>query len=122
MANAAGEKGDRGDKAASQQGKAGLRLQNALPGARVLYVSATGATTVSNLAYATRLGLWGSTDMPFATREAFVEAMESGGIAAMEVLARDLKALGLYTARALSYAGVEVEMLEHPLSSEQIRI
>ncbi len=30
--------------------------------------------------------------------------------------------LGLYTARALSYAGVEVEMLEHPLSSEQIRI
>ncbi len=60
--------------------------------------------------------------MPFATREAFVEAMEAGGIAAMEVLARDLKALGLYTARALSYAGVEVEMLEHPLSSEQIRI
>lgn len=122
MANAAGEKGERGDKAASQQGKAGLRLQNALPQARVLYVSATGATTVSNLAYATRLGLWGSTDMPFATREAFVEAMESGGIAAMEVLARDLKALGLYAARALSYAGVEVEMLEHALSSEQIRI
>ena len=122
MANAAGEKGERGDKAASQQGKAGLRLQNALPGARVLYVSATGATTVSNLAYATRLGLWGATDMPFANREAFVEAMESGGIAAMEVLARDLKALGLYTARALSYAGVEVEMLEHALSPEQIRI
>ena len=122
MANAAGEKGERGDKAASQQGKAGLRLQNALPGARVLYVSATGATTVSNLAYATRLGLWGSTDMPFVTREAFVEAMESGGIAAMEVLARDLKALGLYTARALSYAGVEVEMLEHSLTPEQVRI
>jgi len=122
MANAAGEKGARGDKAASQQGKAGLRLQNALPGARVLYVSATGATTVSNLAYATRLGLWGATDMPFATREAFVGAMESGGIAAMEVLARDLKALGLYAARALSYAGVEVEMLEHALSPEQIRI
>jgi len=122
MANAAAEKGERGDKAASQQGRAGVRLQNALPEARVLYVSATGATTVSNLAYASRLGLWGSTDMPFATREAFVEAMEAGGIAAMEVLARDLKALGLYTARALSYAGVEVAMLEHPLSSEQIRI
>jgi len=122
MANAAAEKGERGDKAASQQGRAGVRIQNALPQARVLYVSATGATTVSNLAYASRLGLWGSTDMPFATREAFVEAMEAGGIAAMEVLARDLKALGLYTARALSYAGVEVEMLEHPLSSEQIRI
>ena len=122
MANAVGDKGERGEKAASQQGRAGLRLQNALPDARVLYVSATGATTVANLAYAARLGLWGSTDMPFATRQEFVAAMEAGGIAAMEVLARDLKALGLYTSRALSYAGVEVEMLEHRLSNEQIRI
>ncbi|MGD9540394.1 strawberry notch-like NTP hydrolase domain-containing protein [Methylocystis sp.] len=122
LANAAGEKGERGEKAASLQGRAGLRLQNALPDARVLYVSATGATTVANLAYATRLGLWGSTDMPFATRQDFVAAMEAGGIAAMEVLARDLKALGLYASRALSYAGVEVEMLEHQLSNEQIRI
>jgi hypothetical protein len=122
LANAAGDKGERGEKTASQQGRAGLRLQNALPSARVLYVSATGATTVANLAYATRLGLWGSTDMPFATRPDFVAAMEAGGIAAMEVLARDLKALGLYASRALSYAGVEVEMLEHPLSPEQIRI
>ncbi len=122
LANAAGDKGERGEKTASQQGRAGLRLQNALPDARVLYVSATGATTVANLAYATRLGLWGSTDMPFATRPDFVAAMEAGGIAAMEVLARDLKALGLYASRALSYAGVEVEMLEHPLSAEQIRI
>jgi len=122
MANAVGDKGERGEKAASQQGRAGLRLQNALPDARVLYVSATGATTVSNLAYAARLGLWGSTDMPFATRQDFVSAMEAGGIAAMEVLARDLKALGLYASRALSYAGVEVEMLEHRLSPEQIRI
>ncbi|MBM3552115.1 MAG: hypothetical protein FJX45_10175 [Alphaproteobacteria bacterium] len=122
LANAAGDKGERGEKTASQQGRAGLRLQNALPGARVLYVSATGATTVANLAYATRLGLWGSTDMPFVTRTDFVAAMEAGGIAAMEVLARDLKALGLYASRALSYAGVEVEMLEHQLSAEQIRI
>ncbi|MBM3639828.1 MAG: methylase, partial [Alphaproteobacteria bacterium] len=122
LANAAGDKGERGEKAASLQGRAGLRLQNALPDARVLYVSATGATTVANLAYATRLGLWGSTDMPFATRQDFVAAMEAGGIAAMEVLARDLKALGLYASRALSYAGIEVEMLEHQLSNEQIRI
>jgi hypothetical protein len=122
LANAVGDKGERGEKSASQQGRAGLRLQNALPDARVLYVSATGATTVANLAYATRLGLWGSTDMPFATRQDFVAAMEGGGIAAMEVLARDLKALGLYASRALSYAGVEVEMLEHQLSPEQIRI
>ena len=50
--NAAGDKGERGDKTPSQQGRAGLRLQHALPDARILYVSATGATTVHNLAYA----------------------------------------------------------------------
>ena len=44
MANAAGEKSERGDKAPSQQGRAGLRLQHALPSARVVYISATGAT------------------------------------------------------------------------------
>ncbi|MGL4261992.1 MAG: strawberry notch-like NTP hydrolase domain-containing protein, partial [Afipia sp.] len=122
MQNAAGGKGERGDVAASQQGRAGLRLQHALPNARVVYVSATGATTVHNLAYAQRLGLWGGEDFPFATRAEFVEAIEAGGVAAMEVLARDLKALGLYAARSLSYDGVEYELVEHKLSDEQIRI
>jgi hypothetical protein len=119
MANAAGSKGERGDTEASQQGRAGLRLQHKLPNARVVYVSATGATTVHNLAYAQRLGLWGGEDFPFATRGEFVEAIEAGGVAAMEVLARDLRSLGLYTARSLSYDGVEYEMLEHALTPEQ---
>ena len=39
----------------------------------------------------------------------------------MEVLARDLKALGLYAARSLSYKGVEYELVEHQLTPEQIR-
>ena len=119
MANASGSKGERGDTEASQQGRAGLRLQHKLPNARVVYVSATGATTVHNLAYAQRLGLWGGEDFPFATRGEFVEAIEAGGVAAMEVLARDLRSLGLYTARSLSYDGVEYEMLEHALTPEQ---
>ena len=122
MQNAAGGKGERGEQAASQQGRAGLRLQHALPNARVVYVSATGATTVHNLAYAQRLGLWGGDDFPFSTRAEFVEAIEEGGVAAMEVLARDLKALGLYAARSLSYEGVEYELLEHQLTPEQVRI
>jgi predicted RNA methylase len=122
MQNAVGGKRERGDQAASQQGRAGLRLQHALPNARVVYVSATGATTVHNLAYAQRLGLWGGEDFPFATRAEFVEAIEEGGVAAMEVLARDLKALGLYAARSLSYEGVEYELVEHQLTPEQVRI
>jgi predicted RNA methylase len=113
MANAAGDKGERGEKKPSQQGRAGLRLQHALADARIVYVSATGATTVQNLAYAARLGLWGTGDFPFATRAEFISAIEGGGIAAMEVLARDLKALGLYAARSLSFEGIEYEIVEH---------
>ena len=122
MANAAGGTGARGEQAPSQQGLAGLRLQHALPDARVVYVSATGATTVQNLAYAQRLGLWGGEDFPFATRSEFISAVEDGGVAAMEVLARDLKALGLYSARSLSFDGVEYEMLEHALTPAQVEI
>ena len=119
MANAGGSKGERGDVAPSQQGRAGLRLQNALPDARIAYVSATGATTVPGLAYAGRLGLWSSGDTPFEDRSDFIAAMEAGGVAALEVVARDLQALGLYQARALSYDGIEVDILEHPLSDAQ---
>ena len=122
MANAAGSKGERGEVKPSQQGRAGLRLQNALPDARIAYVSATGATTIPGLAYAGRLGLWAAGETPFETRAEFISAMEAGGVAAMEVVARDLKALGLYQARALAYEGVEVDILEHPLTPEQRRI
>jgi hypothetical protein len=48
--------------------------------------------------------------------------MTEGGIAAMELVARDLKAQGLYTSRALSFAGVEYDMLEHPLTPAQVEI
>lgn len=122
MANAAPGKTERGDKAASQQGRAGLRLQRALPDARVVYVSATGASEVESLAYAERLGLWGSSDFPFTTRSEFVAAIEDGGVATMEVLARDLKAMGLYASRSLSFEGVEYDILEHELTQEQVRI
>ncbi len=122
MGNAMAQEGKLGMVAASQQGIVGLRLQNALPQARVIYVSATGATKVSNLSYANRLGLWQTGDFPFTSREDFVESIEGGGIAAMEVVARDLKALGLYLARSLSFDGVEYEMLEIELTPTQKRI
>jgi hypothetical protein len=40
----------------------------------------------------------------------------------MEVLARDLKSLGLVAARSLSFDGVEYELLQHDLTAEQVRI
>jgi hypothetical protein len=115
MQNAGGGKGERGDVAASQQGRAGLRLQHALPNARVVYVSATGATTVHNSPTPSGSAC-GAARISVRTRAEFVEAIEAGGVAAMEVLARDLRALGLYTARSLSFDGVEYELVEHALT------
>ena len=121
MGGVAGGEGALGAKKGSQQGVAGVLLQNHLPRARVLYASATGASDVNNLAYAVRLGLWGP-ETAFADREQFIAEIRSGGIAAMELVARDLKATGLYTSRALSFAGVEYDILKHDLSPEQIAI
>ena len=121
MAGVAGGEGRFGTKEGSDQGIAGVRLQNLLPRARVLYVSATGASDVNNLAYATRLGLWGP-GTAFADRKTFVESLRRGGIAALELISRDLKTQGLYAARALSFAGVEYDILEHKLTPDQIGV
>ena len=123
MANAGGgAKGARGTVKASHQGMAGLALQNRLPNARILYVSATGATTPENLAYASRLGLWGGAEAPFHDRAGFLDAYDAGGVAVMELIARELKALGLYIARSLSFDGVEYEAVQHALTAEDVEI
>ncbi|KTE04055.1 hypothetical protein ATE67_20450 [Sphingopyxis sp. H050] len=120
MGGVAGGEGRFGTVAGSQQGIAGVELQNRLPRARVIYASATGASDINNLAYATRLGLWGE-GTAFVDREAFAARIRDGGVAAMELVARELKAMGVYTARALSYAGVEYDILEHALTPAQIK-
>lgn len=103
----------------SQSGDAVVSLQAKLPDARVVYVSATGATDPRNLGYASRLGLWGrGTAFPGGFRQ-FLADVESGGVGAMEMIARELKALGRYLSRSLSYKGVEFDEKEHPLSKEQ---
>ena len=121
MGGVAGGEGALGAKKGSQQGICGVLLQNNLPGARILYASATGASDINNLAYAVRLGLWGP-ETAFPDREQFISGIRKGGIAAMELVARDLKATGLYTARALSFAGVEYDILRHSLTPEQTAI
>jgi len=54
--------------------------------------------------------------------EAFLDAVEAGGVAVMELIARELKAMGLYVARALSFDGVEYEALRHPLTQDDTAI
>jgi len=65
---------------------------------------------------------FGGPDAPFMTRADFLDAMDRGGVAAMELVARELEALGLYVARSLSFEGVEYEPLVHPLTPDDIAI
>jgi hypothetical protein len=51
-----------------------------------------------------------------------MDAVETGGVAVMELIARELKAMGLYIARSLSFEGVEYDPLRHPLSEDDIAI
>lgn len=113
--NAVVMKGERGDSKPSAMALAVVELQKRLPNARVVYVSATGATEVSNLSFATRLGLWGP-GTPFPDVKTFIAKMEAGGLATMELVARDLKQLGAYMARSLSYDGVMYSRVEHELT------
>ena len=66
------------------------------------YFSATGATEARRMAPYERLGLWG-VGAPFADFPAFLVAMERGGVAAMAMLCRDLKSVGTYLSRTISY-------------------
>jgi predicted RNA methylase len=73
------------------------------PDYRVVYSSATGATDVRNMAYMTRLGLWGiGTSFPGGFQE-FMQEIESGGVGAMEMVSRDMKALGMYLSGSISF-------------------
>jgi predicted RNA methylase len=118
MANAVGSDGSIFSKEASQKALAGVDLQAAIPKARVVYVSATGATEVENLAYCSRLGLWGE-GTPFEKQSTFLMEISSAGMSGMELVARDMKATGSYIARSLSYDGVSYGKLEHALTDDQ---
>jgi predicted RNA methylase len=119
MGNASGEENERGISKASAQALAGTNLVNRLPNARVTYLSATGAAKVSSLSYCQRLGLWQTRSFPFASRADFISSIENAGVAGLEMVAKDLKAVGLYLAPSLSFDGVKFETVTHELTPAQ---
>jgi phospholipid N-methyltransferase len=120
MGNCTGDTNDRGQTgSASSQALAGTELINRLPNARVVYLSATGAAKVQNLAYCWRLGLWMTKAFPFNSREQFLARMSDAGITILESLTQDLKRLGLMISRTLSFDGVNFETIVHELTPAQ---
>jgi hypothetical protein len=98
-----------------------LELQQALPNARVIYASATGATEPRDMAYMTRLGLWGK-GQTFHSFHDFIHAVEDRGVGAMELVAMDMKLRGLYLARQLSFKGVDFSVQEVMLTNDFIHM
>jgi hypothetical protein len=95
--------GGRGEPTLTGQAVIDLQDPERNPDYRVVYSSATGATDVRNMAYMTRLGLWGiGTSFPGGFQE-FMQEIESGGVGAMEMVSRDMKALGMYLSGSVSF-------------------
>ena len=121
MGNLLGRKGKFGKGKGSAKAAAAVELQSRLPNARIVYVSATAATDVEGLAFASRLGLWGR-GTAFPDVNSFVSSIGSSGLAAMELVIRDMKAMGVYVARSISYNGVSYDTVQHNLDDTQTYI
>lgn len=105
----------------TRTGEAVLEIQARLPEARVIYCSATGASEPRNLGYMVRLGLWGS-GTSFENFRDFLGALDKGGVGALELVAMDMKARGMYVCRTLSYEGAEFEVVEVPLEARMMEL
>ncbi len=115
------------ERVSTQTGAAVVEIQDVekFPDYRVIYSSATAASDVRHLAYMIRLGLWGQ-GTAFADFAEFAQEIEEGGVGAMEMVARDLKAMGRYFCGSLSMgadeeSGLAVEYREviHHLTEHQ---
>ena len=98
-------------------------LQAAVPQARVIYASATGASEPAHLGYMSRLALWGPNPIisPFAHFKEFLDTVgeKSGhGMGTMELFAMGMKSQGKYLSRQLSYEGAEFRLHECKVSEE----
>lgn len=116
---------------ATQTGTAVIELQDHVlrPDVRFIYSSATSVVEVTHLCYMSRLGLWGEgTSFPNGFGE-FSNEISSGGLGALEMVTRSMKANGMSNASTLSYgidpvSGLAVEYQEvfHELTDKQREI
>ena len=66
------------------------------------------------MGYMERLGLWGAGNPAFSSFVEFMDAVGSRGVCALELVAMDMKAQGMYVARTLSYAGALSPVVTFP--------
>ncbi|KAK4484955.1 hypothetical protein RD792_007560 [Penstemon davidsonii] len=110
----------------TKTGEAVLDIQARLPQARVIYCSATGASEPRNMGYMSKY-LFVPLEASYGEMHRFqayvmclTVAMEKGGVGALELVAMDMKARGMYVCRTLSYKGAEFEVVEVPLEAKMM--
>eukprot|EP00441_Pelagodinium_beii_P034839 CAMPEP_0197643006 /NCGR_PEP_ID=MMETSP1338-20131121/16487_1 /TAXON_ID=43686 ORGANISM="Pelagodinium beii, Strain RCC1491" /NCGR_SAMPLE_ID=MMETSP1338 /ASSEMBLY_ACC=CAM_ASM_000754 /LENGTH=2734 /DNA_ID=CAMNT_0043216215 /DNA_START=58 /DNA_END=8262 /DNA_ORIENTATION=+ len=94
------------------------QFQERCPDAKVLYSTATGASELKNFAYMDRLGLWGA-GTSFESFKQFEEMLSREQLAGFEMLSMEMKALGVYSARMLSWAETDFKTMPLPLGYQQ---
>mmetsp|Transcript_56815 Transcript_56815/g.139453 ORF Transcript_56815/g.139453 Transcript_56815/m.139453 type:complete len:761 (+) Transcript_56815:155-2437(+) len=94
-----------------------FELQEKLPNARIVYVSATGASEPEHMQCFARLGLWGP-GTSFSDSFNFVSEIKKGECGAMELVAMHMKANGQYLSRILSFKGASFEIVKLELDAE----
>jgi len=111
--------------------RAVVQLQHQASQSAVLYLTATAASDVNNLAYMQRLGLYGQVDSPFSSFQRCREALKHADIGALELVAMHLKSKGLYISRTFSSTeamfGNKVVCMQHApiqlnITAEQQRL
>lgn len=63
------------------------------------------------MGYMERLGLWGKDHSAFPQFADFLEVIGNRGVGALEMVAMDMKARGMYVCRTLSFAGTHLPQL-----------
>jgi hypothetical protein len=103
------------NKSATHTAEDVVRIQARFPHARIVYSSATGITSIKNMGYMSRMGLWGERT-PYKTFDEF--ASKFSGVAALEALSLEFKATGARVARNVGYGGTEFRAVEAVLSPD----
>ena len=65
-----------------------------------------------------RLGLWGEGTHSFAAFQDFLDAVGGRGVGALELVAMDMKARGMFVCRTLSFQGARALQPHHTRFSE----
>lgn len=108
------------DPKCSKTGIAVKELQECLPCARIVYCCTTGVSEPRNMAFMSRLGLWG-VGTPFNGFPQYLKFLAGIGNGGSEMYAIHLKKSGQMLSRTLAYEGADFQLIEKVMD-EKVKV